>query len=533
MKLGNYLKSEGFSVREFAKTVNVTEAAMSRYVSGKRLPRPEIMQRIVDASSGDVRPNDFFERDALSNPPVGTAPSAVTAPADAGVEVAHFLAEHPDVRWIDAMIPDLCGIARGKRLDISGLSKVFRSGLRLPGSTYVMNNLGENVDSTGMGPPDGDPDFPCYAVPGTLATVPWVGPEQAQVLMTMVDDAGEPYWLDPRVIVQRMTDKIVDLGLKPVVAIELEFYLIEPETDELGRPRLARAPGTGQRPRETQVFLMDELDAFAPVLNDIIDTSRGQNVPADVATIEYAPGQFEINLKHTDDPVAACDHAFLLKRAIKGIAQRHGMVATFMARPFRKLSTNGTHIHLSLLDGDGRNIFDDSGLRGTEQLRHAVGGLVETMGEAMPIWAPNANSYRRISPHGWVPLAPTWGYNNRTVAIRIPSGDNTSRRLEHRTAGADANPYLVMAGVLAGVHHGLTNQIDPGEPATGNAHEKVPASLPAIWVDALRAFDNAKVLPAYLGAEYCDIYSKIRWSEFMEFNDHISALEYDRFLRMI
>jgi glutamine synthetase len=533
MKLGTYLRAEGFSVREFAKSVNVTEAAMSRYVSGKRLPRLEIMQRIVEASGGGVQPNDFFERDTPPTPVEIRPAPAVTKALDTADETARFLACHPDVRWVDTLIPDLNGIPRGKRLDVSGLAKAFKTGLRLPGSTYAMNVMGENVDSTGMGPPDGDPDYPCYAVPGTLAPVPWVGPEQAQVLLTMVNDAEAPWWLDPRVVVRRMADRIAELGLKPVVAIELEFYLIEPETGEFGVPRLAAAPGTGLRPRETQVFLMDDLDAFAPVLNDIIDMCRAQHLPADVATIEYAPGQFEINLKHVDDPVAACDHAFLMKRAIKGVARRHGMVATFMARPFRKLSTSGTHIHLSLLDKDGRNIFDDGGLAGTAKLRHAVGGLTATMAEGMAIWAPNANSFRRINPHGWVPLAPTWGYNNRTVAIRIPSGETVARRLEHRAAGADANPYLVMAGVLAGVHHGLVNAIDPGPAITGNAPAQVPASLPAIWVDALRAFDEAKVLPDYLGTDYCDMYSKIRWSEFLEFNDHISALEYDRFLRMI
>ncbi len=448
-------------------------------------------------------------------------------------EVAAFLEHYPETRWVDAIIPDLCAIPRGKRLDVSGLKKVFETGMGLPGSTYVMNILGENVDSTGLGPPDGDPDYPCFGVPGTLAPVPWVGPEQAQVLMTMKNDAGEPYWLDPRVIAGRMVDRIAALGYTPVVAIELEFYLIDPETDELGRPKLARSPLTGKRPRETQVYLMDELDAFAPVLNDIIDTCRQQNVPADVATIEYAPGQFEINLNHVSDPVVACDHAFLMKRAVKGVAARHGLVATFMARPFRKTSTNGTHIHLSLLDGDGRNVFDDGGKDGSDLLRHAIGGLAETMAEAMPIWAPNANSYRRISPVGWVPLAPTWGYNNRSVAIRVPSGEPTSRRLEHRPAGADANPYLVMAATLAGVHHGLTNKVDPGKPIVGDAAQQVPPSLPAIWVDALRAFDDAKILPDYFGAEYWDIYSKIRWSEFHEFNDHISALEYDRFLRLV
>ncbi len=456
----------------------------------------------------------------------------MTAAAEGLDEAADFLARHPQTRWVDAMVPDLNGILRGKRLDVSGLGKLYKSGLNLPGSTYALDLMGANVDSTGMGPTDGDPDYATHAVPGTLAPVPWQGDHQAQVMLTMSDDDGSPWWLDVRHIVARQAERLAELGYTPMVAIELEFYLIEPEFAD-GHPVAARAPLNGVRPADTQCYLMDELDGFAPALNEIIEASRSQGIPADVATIEYAPAQFEINLHHTNDPVAACDHAVLLKRAIKGVAQRHGLVATFMARPFPGLSGNGTHIHLSLVDGDGRNAFDDGTAEGSPLLRQAIGGLAATMAEAMPIYAPNANSFRRISPTGWVPLAPTWGYNNRTVALRVPGGDHKARRLEHRPAGADANPYLVMATVLAGVHHGLTTACDPGPAMTGNAATKVPASLPTLWLDALRAFDDANVLPDYFGARWWDIYSKLKWSEFQEFNEHITALEYDRFLRLV
>ncbi|MBT5434849.1 MAG: glutamine synthetase [Rhodospirillaceae bacterium] len=431
------------------------------------------------------------------------------------------------------MIPDICGIPRGKRLDVSALTKLYTTGLVLPGSTYALDILGNNIESTGMGPGDGDPDYPCHAVPGTLTTVPWMGPEHAQLLMTMSDNDGSPWWLDPRHIVRRIADQIVALGYRPVVAIELEFYLLENQPDADGLPVPARSPVTGKKPSDTQVYLMDEIDAYAPVLNDIVATCRAQNLPTDVATIEYAPGQFEINLHHTDDPVAACDHAMLQKRAIKGVAAKHGMTATFMARPFREHSTNGTHIHLSLLDDQGRNVFNDGSARGSKLFRHAIGGLASTMAEAMPIWAPNANSFRRITPTGWVPLAPTWGYNNRTVSLRVPGGPKEARRIEHRPAGADANPYLVLAAVLAGIHHGLVNKVDPGEPIEGNAAEQVDPSLPSIWVDALRTFDRAEVLPEYFGSRYWDVYSKLKWSEFHEFNDHISKLEYDRLLTLV
>ncbi len=267
---------------------------------------------------------------------------------------------------------------------------------------------------------------------------------------------------------------------------------------------------------------------YGPVLDDMVTTCRRQNIPADVITMEYAPAQFEINLHYGDDPVAACDHAFLMKRAIKAVARSHGMTATFMARPFEGLATSGTHVHISLLDNDGCNAFDDGSDQGSGVMRHAVAGLAATMAQAMPIWAPGANSYRRLAPGGWVSLAASWGYNNRDVALRVPGGVASGRRIEHRTAGADANPYLVLAAILAGVHHGLSNQLDPGPPAGDAA-----VALPVFWVDALRSLDQADVLPGYFPQGWWRVYSALAWSHFHTFNGHVTTLEHDRFLTLV
>lgn len=444
-------------------------------------------------------------------------------------EAAAFLAHHPKVRWIDAMVPDIGGVPRGKRLHVSALDKLYGEGMALPGSTYALDMLGNNVESTGLGSPDGDPDYPCHAVPGTLAPVPWAGPERAQLLLSMSDDDGRPWWLDPRHIVAAMADRLDRLGLRAAVAFELEFYLVEKENE---RPLPARAPASGERPAATQVYLMAELDAWAPVLDDIAAACRAQNIPADVATVEYAPAQFEINLRHGSDILAACDHALLLKRAVKGVAARHGLIATFMARPFREFSTSGTHVHLSLLDSQGANVFDDGSAQGSQKLRHAIGGLAATMTEAVPIWAPNVNGFRRLAAPGWVSQKVSWGYNNRTVALRVPSGPASARRIEHRPAGADANPYLVLAAVLAGVHRGLTAGLDPGAPAAGDAAGPDARPLPLEWLDALRAFDAAEVLPDYFGRSWWQLFSTLKWSEYREFNDHIGELEHRRLLHL-
>lgn len=452
------------------------------------------------------------------------------AKSDAAAAAAAFRAAHPDIETVDPLIVDMVGAVRGKRLAIDALDKVIGGGVVLPGSTYVMDILGNNVEETGLGPPDGDPDYPIHLVEGTLAPVPWA-PRRAQALMSMTRADGTPYPYDPRAILGAVAARFGALGLRPTVAVELEFYLLDPARAADGGVRVA-APG-GKAPTETQVYSLEELDAIAPFLDDVSRACAIQGIPADVAMAEYAPGQYEINLHHVDDVVSAADHAILLKRAIRGTAERHGFVATFMAKPFIHLPGNGTHIHLSLWDAKGRNVFDDGGERGTDALRHAIGGLRATMAESMALFAPNANSFRRIRPGAWVPMAPTWGYNNRTVAVRIPATRGKATRLEHRVAGADANPYLVLAAVLAGVHHGLEGRLDPGAPIEGNAYDQVPSSMPATWGAALDQHDGATVLPRYIAADYLRAYGLVKRHERAAFEQRVTPAEYDWYMKTV
>ena len=204
-----------------------------------------------------------------------------------------------------------------------------------------------------------------------------------------------------------------------------------------------------------------------------------------------------------------------------------------MAKPFPDIAASGMHIHVSLRERGGRNAFDDTAPRGDRRLGHAIGGLRATMAEAMAIFAPNANSYRRLRPGSYAPLAAAWGHDNRTVALRVPAAGGAARRIEHRTPGADANPYLACAAVLGGIHHGLTRRIEPGPPTTGNAYKQHPPSLPSNWLDALRALAGAEVLPGYLGDDYCRIYGACKRGELAAFNAHITPTEYDWYLRAL
>lgn len=450
--------------------------------------------------------------------------------SDATREADEFLEAHPEIRAVDLLIPDINGILRGKRIDRAMLPKVYEEGVSLPGSVFAADITGDTVEETGLGFSIGDSDQVCFPVAGTLRATPWQGRPMAQLLLSMYGLNGEPYFADPQHVLARVMEHFRTITLTPVVAVEMEFYVIDRERAAGGAPQPPISPVTGKRESKTQVYGISELDDYSNLLGDIAAACEAQNIPADTAVAEYAPGQYEINLAHEPDPLSACANAILLKRVIKNVALKHGMEATFMARPYDDMAGSGTHIHVSLIDQDGRNVFANGEDLGGPMLGHAVGGLMDTMTESMALFAPNANSYRRFRVDSFVPLHPSWGFNNRTTALRIPSGPDHARRVEHRVAGADSNPYLLMAAVLAGIHHGITRKLEPVPPTEGNACEQSEATLPTTWPAALQALAEATVIPDYLGQDFVHVYMANKISERAKFDYHVSPLEHEWYL---
>lgn len=449
---------------------------------------------------------------------------------DAAAELAAFRERHPDITAVDAIFADLCCVTHGKRLPMDQAERLYDPGLGFAGSSFLLDVDGESRDPGGHGISDGDPDCLARAVPGTLRPVPWAEPPLAQVLLAFHEADGSPYGFDPRNLLARVVARFDALGLRPVVAFEIEFYLIDRERAPGQAPRPPISPLSGVRDRAAQVYGMNEVDAYAALIADIAAACAAQGIPAGSASAEYAPGQFEINLGHVADPVMAADHCVLLRRAVQAVARRHGVRATFMAKPYAERAGSGMHLHLSLGDGDGRNVFDDGDASGEAVLRHAIGGLLATLPEATAIYAPNRNSYRRFRPNLFVPTAPSWGYENRTAAVRVPLAQGPDRRLELRFPGADANPYLTLAAALAGVHHGLERGLDPGPPATGNAGRALDPLLPLRLRAALDALAAGTVLPDYLGRAYCDVYRLCKLGELERFEQTIGPREYDWYL---
>ena len=456
---------------------------------------------------------------------------------DHNSEHSIFLETHPEIGLIELLIADGNGILRGKRITRDKLASVYEEGILLPGSLFCLDTSGANVEGAGLVWTDGDADRVCHAVPGTLKPVPWHRKGLAQILLTMHEEDETPFFADPRHVLKGIIDRFTAMGLKPVTAVELEFYLIDKERTATGYPQPPVSPISGLRHSAPAVYGIDELYDFDDFLDEVASMAKAQGIPADTMVAEYAPGQYEVNLHHVDDPLLACDQAVLLKRLVKHVAQRHGMEATFMAKPYTEESGNGTHIHVSLLDESGRNIFQGKGTneeeRLSQEIKWAMGGLCESMVESMALLAPNANSYRRFQLGSYAPHTPCWGINNRTVALRIPAGHPAATRIEHRVAGADASPHLVMSAVLAGMLHGMENKIDPGPRITGNAYKEKDASLPNIWPDAIDAFENGKILPKYLGKEFCHVFSTCRKTERERFNSYISTVEFDWYLRTV
>lgn len=469
----------------------------------------------------------------MQSQPGADSAAAIAAPVSVQ-EAEAFLAEHPEIHFIDLLIADMNGIVRGKRIDRSALLKAYERGIALPASIFALNIQGTTVEETGLGLEIGDADRICLPIPGTLNVEPWQKRPTGQLLMTMYEvDRKTPFFADPRYVLQRIVQRFSELGLKPVSAFELEFYLIDQE-NITGRPQPPRSPMSGKRPNSVQVYSMDDLDEYAEFLQDVIEAAHEQGIPADAIVAESAPGQFEVNLHHVDDPVVACDYNVLLKRVIKSVAYDHEMDTTFMAKPYYDQAGNGMHVHISLENEQGKNIFAPNA-DGTlsETLRWAVGGLLQTLPEYMAFLCPNVNSYRRFSPSFFVPCAATWGIDNRTVAVRVPGGEPDAMRIEHRLAGADANPYLLMAALLSAIHYGISNKIEPPEMTEGNAYDQHEASLPTNLRDALRLLETSEVMKEYIGEEYLDVFVLCKESEQEEFERTISDLEYMWYLHTV
>ena len=446
-------------------------------------------------------------------------------------EAETFLAAHPEVEAIDILLHDANGVGRGKIIRRHELAGLYEQGRHLPVSILGLDICGEDVHETGLIWDKGDGDQRAWPIPGTL--VPLHGTNRAEVLMSVHELDGTPAGSDPRHALQRQVDAFAADGLRPAGAFELEFFLLANDRDAHGRIQPARDVLDGRATTRTEVYSVDHLHGMLPLFDDIYAGAAKAGIRAETMISEFAPGQYELTLHYRTDVMQAADDLVRLKRIVRAQARAHGVTACFMPKPFEQFAGSGMHFHVSL-QGDGGNVFSETGEGWSDTILHAIGGLRQTMAESMLVFAPHANSWRRFASQSYAPVSPTWGVNNRSVALRIPAGDLRARRIEHRPAGVDANPYLVAATVLAGIRHGMKNRTDPGAETVGNGYDAAPdPTMPTDWREAIRAAQGSAFLRDALGEDLHRTFTAIKAAELARVSRTITELDFDLYLHTV
>ena len=447
--------------------------------------------------------------------------AAVPAPISTPAEARAWAAAR-GVTEVECLVPDLAGVARGK---IMPASKFFDDTvMALPSSIFMQTISGEYPEERGefrFDPSDGDlelrPDF------ATLTEVPWAPEPTAQIIHDACHRDGRPVEIAPRQVLRRVLDLYRREGLTPVVAPELEFYLVKRNTDPDYplEPPIGRSGRAEAGRRSYSISAVNEFDA---VFEDIYAFAEAQALEVDTLIHEEGAAQMEINLRH-GDPLALADQVFLLKRTIREAALAHDIYATFMAKPMSHEPGSAMHVHQSVIDTEtGLNIFTDAEGRPTPAFFHFLGGQQRYTPAVSCMLAPYVNSWRRLVRGASAPVNVQWGYDNRTTGLRIPPSSPANRRVENRVPSSDANPYLALAASLACGYLGLTQTLTPGEPTTALA-ETDEYDLPGGLLEAVDLFEDTPELSDLFGRRFVTTFAAVKRAEFATFMRVISPWE--------
>lgn len=433
--------------------------------------------------------------------------------------------------YIEAFIIDVNGVPRGKWVQRDKAGALLGTGIAIPRSAYLLDIWGRDIVEGGIAFDTGDPDGLCTAVPHSVTKMDWTEGDAAQALLTMFEPDGSYFYLDPRGVLDNVLGKYAAHGLTPVVGVELEFYLVDP--GHLGGMKIAPrgADESGWRGWQIDAVGLAEIHDYEPILREMMNAARAQDITLETLVSESGPGQFEVTLKYAADALRIADCAILFKRTIKQIARKHGLTATFMAKPYGQWAGSGMHMHLSVLDQSGKNIFAGEAGRGSEILYNALGGVVRALPDTMLTMAPHANSYRRFAPGVHAPTYGDWGHDNRLSAVRVISADPPASRIEQRVAGADCNPYLAFAGFLGSALMGINEELNPGEESLGGKRSTNAPKLPIAWSSAVERFAESAFVSSIFGTAFQHTFAACKRQEIAEFRRRISDVEYDAYLK--
>ena len=430
--------------------------------------------------------------------------------------------EWRSIEDIECITPDQAGVARGKMMPSNKFTS--NTSLALPSAPFMMTISGDYPeDGNGFAYPEDDGDLKLVPDLSTLSPVPWESDPTAQVICDLVHQDGRMVEFTPRNVLRRVVDQYHKVGLRPVVAPEIEFYLVSknidpdyPLTPPVGRSGRPIAGGSG--------YSIAGVNEYDELIDDIYHFSEAQGLEIDTLIHEEGAGQLEINLRH-GDPVELADQVFMFKRTLREAALKHGIYATFMAKPIQGQPGSAMHIHQSIVDRKtGQNHFTAADGSETAAFGHFIGGMQKHVPSALVMFAPYVNSYRRLTQAASAPVNTKWGYDNRTTAFRVPRSDPAARRVENRIPSSDANPYLALAASLACGLLGMRNKISPDAPVGTTANED-EIDLPRGLLEAVELFENDADLRAVLGDTFVSTYAAIKKAEFETFMEVISPWE--------
>lgn len=431
------------------------------------------------------------------------------------VRIQKWLTDH-QMEDVEAFVPDMAGAARGKVLPAD---KFGMGELKLPEGIFAQTVSGAYVDNQDNVE---DRDMLLRPDPDTLRPVPWIADRTASVFLDCVDRNGDPVEASPRFVLRRVLDLYRKKGWRPIVAPEVEFYLINPHSDVI---REVEPPEgrLGWTETSKQPYSIDSMNDFEAFMNDVYAYCEVQGIRIDTVSQEMGPAQFELNFLH-GDAIDLADQVFLFKRTVRETAIAHEMHATFLARPMSEEAGSALHIHQSVVDADGKNVFSTDDGEPSELFMSYIGGLQKYMPQALLLFAPYPNSYRRFLSHWASPVNLGWAMDNRTVGLRVPDSVPEARRVENRLAGSDVNPYLALAGTLACGYLGMIEGAKPDDPVEGSAYD-LPFSLHRVLYESIDAFEGSQLLRRTLGDKFVDIYSEIKKHECREFQEIVTPWE--------
>ncbi len=444
------------------------------------------------------------------------------------ISLASWIADH-GVTEIECIIPDMNGVQRGKVLPAGKfLSGVKDGTLRIPGSIYTVTINGEYPDDTDSIVPRTDPDLIMVPDPGSICEAPGFATPTAYVIADAFTHDGAPVDYAPRMILKRVIKLYTDRGWKPVVAPEVEFYLVSKNTD----PDFPLLPPTGRSGRPetaSQPYGLEALGEFEDIIEQIYDFSEKAGLDIDTMIHEAGAAQLEVNFLH-GDPLKLADEVLLFKRIVRQVALEHGVYATFLAKPMSDQPGSAMHIHQSVLDlATGKNVFSTATGKDSALFRGHIAGLARLLPQITPMMAPNVNSFRRMRPDTAAPINVQWGTDNRSCGLRVPVSDAKNRRIENRLPGADSNPYLAIAASLVCGYIGMVERMIPPKSIEGNAYNRA-RTLPRSLEGALDRFSHCRPVKALLGEDFFDIFYAIKECELFHYQSVISSWEREHLL---